>query len=327
MLAAATPPARAPHPTLAPLRCPAGALAGCGNASQLPALFALMEGVCQHEYLGMRRRLEADFALFADAGRGVRPGGGAAAGRPLKRLSSIEAHERRFLTDFISAMFSAHYRLLGKEEWEAAASEAFLFTLPVTVDWGALDRRMLQRYWGDHPEQRAELPDLSDRILIFCRGFEPVRACGQEGRRASATQGMHLCQASPTRLPPSAPCPMQARMRGRYLWHKIELLLQFFLLSPLWAGVVWALQQVSSSEGSGCPLGFCWADVHACRCCPRCATHRWGSGHRRRHHWLAACPCDLARSLKSPSKESRLRPGRRASGGTWGKASWAATRA
>lgn len=29
------------------------------------------------------------------------------------------------------------------------ALQAFLFTLPVAVDFSALDRRMLERYWGD----------------------------------------------------------------------------------------------------------------------------------------------------------------------------------
>lgn len=82
--------------------------------------------------------------------------------------------EGQFLKDFSDCMQRSHYRLIGAAEWEAAAAEAFLFTLPVAVDWSALDKRMLQRYWGDRPEQRAVLPDLSDRILIFYRGFEPV---------------------------------------------------------------------------------------------------------------------------------------------------------
>lgn len=49
----------------------------------------------------------------------------------------------------------------------------------MSVDWSALDKRMLQRFWGDASEQRQQLPDLSDRILIFCRGFEPVRWAAQ----------------------------------------------------------------------------------------------------------------------------------------------------
>lgn len=187
-------------------------LLGCEGerGAHLAALYSLLEGVCQHEFLNQRRRLEADFALFS--GRGGAHVGAASAGKPkgmaprLRRLSSIEAHERRFLLDFMQAMHSSHYRLLGQAEWEAAQAEAFLFTLPVSVDWSALDKRMLQRFWGDASEQRQQLPDLSDRILIFCRGFEP------------------------------------ARMRGRYLMQKVELLLSFCLLAPLWAALERALQ-------------------------------------------------------------------------------------
>ncbi|KAL4440158.1 hypothetical protein ABPG75_003159 [Micractinium tetrahymenae] len=204
------------------------ALAGAGGEAaaacpdQLAALFSLMEGVIQHDFLALRRRLEGDFAMFSAAGHGVAvppagaqhpPGragtrGRSAAGRRFHRLSSIEEHERRFLRDFMSAMHSAHYRLLGLMEWEAAQAEAFLFTLPVEVEWSALDKRMLQRFWGDRPDQRAVLPDLSDRILIFCRGFEP------------------------------------AKMRGRYLMHKVELLLSFFLLAPLWTLLTRVLQKL-----------------------------------------------------------------------------------
>lgn len=34
-------------------------------------------------------------------------------------------------------------------------------------------------------------------------------------------------------------------MRGRYLWQKLELLLSFFLLAPLWSALAWLVQQVS----------------------------------------------------------------------------------
>jgi len=37
---------------------------------------------------------------------------------------------------------------------------------------------------------------------------------------------------------------LQARMRGRYLMHKVEMLLSFYLLAPLWGAVAYVLQQV-----------------------------------------------------------------------------------
>ena len=49
------------------------------------------------------------------------------------------------------------------------------FTLPVTVDWDALDDFMLRRHWaGGRSQERAALPDLADRILIFHRGVDMV---------------------------------------------------------------------------------------------------------------------------------------------------------
>lgn len=117
----------------------ADALAGTGDEAapaspdQLAALFSLMEGVIQHDFLALRRRLEGDFAMFSAAGRGPAAAAGAqhpparsanvgrcATGRRFHRLSSIEEHERRFLRDFMSAMHSAHYRLLGLMEWEVS---------------------------------------------------------------------------------------------------------------------------------------------------------------------------------------------------------------
>lgn len=105
----------------------------------------------QHEYLALRHRLEADFAFFSACASGTSPSthltgsthlpaaeggkpavGAAAAGataattarrRAFKRLSSIETHERRFLKDFMECMHASHFRLLGRDEWEAAAAE------------------------------------------------------------------------------------------------------------------------------------------------------------------------------------------------------------
>lgn len=111
------------------------------------------QGVVQHEFLALRRRLEADFAFFSACASGASPSThlagsthltGVAAGaagkaadtaaacgtaaaaarrRAFKRLSSIEAHERRFLRDFMQCMHASHFRLLGRDEWDAAAAE------------------------------------------------------------------------------------------------------------------------------------------------------------------------------------------------------------
>lgn len=170
-----------------------------------------MQGVVQHEYLALRRRLEADFAFFSACASGSSPsthllgsthvaatdggkgagargaaayGAGAAAGRrrAFKRLSSIEAHERRFLQDFMQCMHASHFRLLGRDEWDAAAAE---------VQWGGVGLRARrlpmhagfdgwdQQHSALHSSRR--LPFSAARLLfLHCPGL-PVHAAGCGG--------------------------------------------------------------------------------------------------------------------------------------------------
>lgn len=72
-----------------------------GSFDALPQLLSMVDGLSSHKFLSLRRRLEGDFSIFSGAcsGGGAAGGGGAAAAagarRPLKRLSSIEAHGER----------------------------------------------------------------------------------------------------------------------------------------------------------------------------------------------------------------------------------------
>lgn len=52
--------------------------------------------------------------------------------------SRLADQERRFLRDFCGLMASAHYRLLGREEWAAAQAEEFLVG-PASACFGAKD--------------------------------------------------------------------------------------------------------------------------------------------------------------------------------------------
>jgi len=40
-------------------------------------------------------------------------------------------------------------------------------------------------------------------------------------------------------------------MQGLYLWTKMQLLISFYLLKPLWAGLAWLLSQVRGVGGDG----------------------------------------------------------------------------
>lgn len=73
-------------------------------------------------------------------------------------------------------------------------------TLPATVNWDALDSTLLAKYWKAHPEERALVGDeYADRALIFHRGFKI------------------------------------AHMEGYFYDLKIDALLSFFVLQPVWA--------------------------------------------------------------------------------------------
>lgn len=78
------------HP--APLA--AGTLGGGDGApegDQLAALYSLLEGVIQHDFLAQRRRLEADFALFSSGGAGGRGGAPSPAKRRLQARAQLGA--------------------------------------------------------------------------------------------------------------------------------------------------------------------------------------------------------------------------------------------
>ena len=93
-------------------------------------------------------------------------------------------------------------------------------------------------------------------------------------------------------------------MRGRYLWQKLELLLSFYLLAPLWAALVWVLQQVGSGGRPGggtrwragrrdearCPLAFLMESGIGPNSPAVSVPDRrsWASQPRRPHHWPVA---------------------------------------
>eukprot|EP00887_Chlorella_sp_A99_P006555 scaffold3.g6555.t1 len=207
---------------------------------------------CAHDFSLLRKRLERNFAAFSSGGGGAFSGHrtlARRADRSLKRQASLQEMEEasaappapaaspppcsplgllpasarlRFLKDFFRLTEAAHYRLLSEDEWELASAEEFLFSLPVTVDWGALDRELLTRFWAGRPKQRQArargLPRLADRILIFHRGIT------------------------------------RARMSGLYLGLKIELLVSFLLLRPLWRAATAAARAAGLRPPAQAPL-------------------------------------------------------------------------
>jgi hypothetical protein len=112
-------------------------------------------------------------------------------------------------------MQAAGYQLLTRQEWEAALCENFLFTLPITADYGAMDPALvppLEQLAPAGTPPPASLPSLppqlAGRALVWHRGADVVRA--------------------------SAPA-----------WaFKLDCLISFWLLQPLWAVITWLAAQV-----------------------------------------------------------------------------------
>lgn len=48
--------------------------------------------------------------------------------------------------------------------------------MPVEVTWDGMDTALLKRFWEAHPEERATLADISDRVIFFHRGITQVHA-------------------------------------------------------------------------------------------------------------------------------------------------------
>jgi hypothetical protein len=56
--------------------------------------------------------------------------------------------------DVFDVLRASHYHMLTRAEWELALSESFKLTLPLEVEWGYMDEKLLKRFWASTPERR-----------------------------------------------------------------------------------------------------------------------------------------------------------------------------
>ena len=50
------------------------------------------------------------------------------------------------------------------------------FTMPVEVNWSNMDTALMNRFWDARPpEERENIAEMSDRVLVFHRGITSVR--------------------------------------------------------------------------------------------------------------------------------------------------------
>lgn len=173
----------------------------------------LVEVTSQFEFFDIRRRIKRNFRLFSLGAAGEDYPSLQHRGLPSK--PEMIDREQRFVTDFISLLKAAHYRLLTQAEWDMAVAEEFQLTMPVSVNWKCKDDTMLARYWEAHPDEREGLAESSDRVLVFHRGV-----------------GV-------------------AKMTGLFLSEKVDLLVEYGFTNPLtrfWKWILSAQHPASTAE-------------------------------------------------------------------------------
>ncbi|XP_010550235.1 PREDICTED: uncharacterized protein LOC104821140 isoform X2 [Tarenaya hassleriana] len=84
-------------------------------------------------------------------------------------LGEIDILEQNFLTYLFQVMAKSNFKITTDDEIDVAHSGQYLLNLPITVDESKLDKKLLKRYFGEHPHE--DLPDFSDKYVIFRRGI------------------------------------------------------------------------------------------------------------------------------------------------------------
>ncbi|XP_056858434.1 uncharacterized protein LOC130507807 [Raphanus sativus] len=80
----------------------------------------------------------------------------------------IDVLEQNFLAYLFQVMDKSNFKITTDDEIEVARSGQYLLNLPIKVDESKLDKKILKRYFEEHPHEN--LPDFSDNVqLQFCR--------------------------------------------------------------------------------------------------------------------------------------------------------------
>ncbi|CAK9166176.1 unnamed protein product [Ilex paraguariensis] len=88
-----------------------------------------------------------------------------------QNLSSEEVDilEHNFLTYLFQVMDKSNFKMASNDEIDVALSAQYLLNLPISVDESKLDKKLLKRYFAEHPQEN--LPDFVDKYVIFRRGI------------------------------------------------------------------------------------------------------------------------------------------------------------
>ncbi|KAK1369797.1 Aminopeptidase [Heracleum sosnowskyi] len=80
----------------------------------------------------------------------------------------IDVLEQNFLTYLFQILDKSNFKIATDEEIEVAHSGQYLLNLPISVDESKLDKKLLKKYFDEHPHEN--LPDFADKYIIFRRG-------------------------------------------------------------------------------------------------------------------------------------------------------------
>lgn len=131
-----------------------------------------LDSLALYDFQLVRRRMKHSFQPFSDAGTGHKTHfHGMSEGE-------IDHEEAAFMDDFFSLLEAAHFRVLSRDDWDAAMINDFTFTNPMEVAWGSMDRKLLQKFWSSKPELYANAAAISDRVLVLNRGIHLAEAKG-----------------------------------------------------------------------------------------------------------------------------------------------------
>ncbi|KAG5534641.1 hypothetical protein RHGRI_022683 [Rhododendron griersonianum] len=81
----------------------------------------------------------------------------------------IDTLEQNFLAYLFQIMDKSNFKIATDDEIDVAHSGQYLLHLPIKVDESKLDKKLLERYFAEHPHEN--LPDFSDKYVIFRRGI------------------------------------------------------------------------------------------------------------------------------------------------------------
>ncbi|RWR86916.1 Disease resistance protein [Cinnamomum micranthum f. kanehirae] len=89
-----------------------------------------------------------------------------------QNLSSeeIDVLEQNFLTDLFQVMEKSNFKIVTDDEIEVARSGQYLLNLPISVDESKLDKKLLRRYFEEHPHDN--LPQYHDKTNLVTRACQ-----------------------------------------------------------------------------------------------------------------------------------------------------------